>query len=151
MNITLYRNHSDSKTLNKVIDSNTVVYDVQLFEPTDILNPVLTMNAFTGDPSVEGSFSIQDYNYLYIPLFHRYYFFKVRLENHKAVLTCTVDPLMSHKNEIAQINTMISRNEYTFNPNIPDERLPINPRKFITSKNVGSPLGDKCYLLLVKG
>lgn len=150
MNITLYRNHSDNKTMDKNISDPSVAYDVEIFQPLDVLNPILKINAFK--KTIEGTYPVEDYNYVYIPMFERYYYCKVTLEKHMAILTCTVDPLMSHKASIKKISTMVSRNEFTYNAYLPDERLPINPRKFITSKQIYTPHGNlSSYLLLVKG
>lgn len=147
MGITLYQNISDSKVLNKDIEGVgrpiSEIESVQIFQPTNVLQPTFEIEAFKG---------VEKYNYLYFDMFNRYYYCTVTLENHKAILSCTVDPLMSHKAGITKISTMVSRNEFTYNPHLPDERLPLNPRKFITSREIASPLGnEKSYLLLVKG
>lgn len=70
--------------------------------------------------------SVPTYNYCYIPLFHRYYF----ITNIESTLnglwhiSMRVDPLMSYKSEILSQTALISRNQYSYNPLIRDDRLP---------------------------
>lgn len=129
MDITLYKNISDSKVLDKDIEADNrlskTISDVQLFEPVDVLHPTFVIDAFEG---------VENFNYVYFEHFSRYYFCSITLENHKAILKCDVDPLMSHKNGIRNLNAMVVRNENEYNLDLPDELLPLKEQTIVYSR-----------------
>ena len=65
-------------------------------------------------------------NYVYIPDFNRHYFVNdiTIVRNNLYRLSLHVDVLMSYKNEISNVNALVSRNEFDYDPDIYDRELP---------------------------
>lgn len=103
------------KTLPRATTLNCEIYDT-----TDILNPVLFI-----DNSAGGAENI---NYCYISDFGRYYYVTVVVDKHRAYLNCHVDPLMSWKEDIKKINAHIIRQEGTNFSLIPDNMVTALPK-----------------------
>lgn len=107
MQITLYKNNSDNKALNKNI-TNAKNINCEIKDTNSILNPTIFINKFAGFAA---------YNYCYIADFGRYYYItgvSVDLGN-KIILNLKVDVLMTYKNQILNSNALILRQ--TNNPN----------------------------------
>ena len=126
MKLTLHTNNYDNKTISKEFDTGYDITDVKIFQPCNILTPTFIVDAFSG---------IENYNYCYFDKFDRYYFMTVTLENHKAYLSCTVDPLRSWKDSILNKNFMIARNEFEYNLMLPDPQLPLKSKPVVWSRN----------------
>ena len=104
MNITLYKNLSDDKVINKTKTEARQLTGT-LYEPTDVLNPKIDITMFNG---------VFEYNYLYIPVFGRYYFITdiTVVDGRKIQLTCHVDALESWWNKgLSNVECHITRQQ----------------------------------------
>lgn len=103
------------KTLPRATTLNCEIYDA-----TDILNPVLFIDNSSG--------GAENINYCYISDFGRYYYVTVVVDKHRAYLNCHVDPLMSWKEDIENIRAHIIRQEGTNFSLIPDSMVTALPK-----------------------
>ena len=99
----LYKNTSDNRVISKNI---TLIKEVsiELKSNVDFISPTIFLQTFDG---------CEDVNYLYIEEFKRYYF--VNNINHltggRISLNCSVDVLMSNKNDILALSCIIDKQE----------------------------------------
>ena len=99
----LYRNTSDNRVISKNI---TLIKEVsiELKSNVDFISPTIFLQTFNG---------CEDANYLYIEEFKRYYF--VNNINHltggRISLSCSVDVLMSNKDNILSLSCIIDKQE----------------------------------------
>ena len=70
-------------------------------------------------------------NYMYIPLFNRYYFITdiSSVANHLWRITSNVDVLMSYKNQILETNAFVARNQNEFNKDIIDNECVLTDKE----------------------
>ena len=104
MIIDLYRNHSEKNHLTKNL-SNELSLNGTLKQETSIINPEIIIEI--NNPST--------YNYMYIPLFHRYYYITdiESIRNNLWRIKGTVDVLMSFANQISNCYVLISDTQNT--------------------------------------
>lgn len=79
-------------------------------------------------------------NYCYIEEFGRYYFIsdiKLGMGNILEI-SCNVDVLMSYADDIANISTIIDRQEYVYSPYFVDQQLLTRCDRTVVKKNIGS-------------
>ena len=100
--VDFYYNHSDADHLNKNITNKRRIFG-ELRNETSIISPVLRIQW-------NGAFN---YNYCYIPIWNRYYYIKDPLSyrNNIIELSLEVDPLMSFKEDIRNLNAVINKQE----------------------------------------
>ena len=104
MDIKLYKNHSEKNKINKSL-TGEVEYSGTLRDETSVINPVVMIHAT----------NISLFNYAYIPEFHRYYYIRdiVSVRNGLWRVSMSVDVLMSFKNDILDLNVILSDTEST--------------------------------------
>lgn len=104
MNIDLYVNHSEKNHLTKTL-TNEFSLTGTLKQETSIINPEIIIEV--NNPST--------YNYMYIPLFHRYYYITdiESIRNNLWRIRGAVDVLMSFNTQILNCNVLISDAENT--------------------------------------
>lgn len=70
-------------------------------------------------------------NYMYIPLFNRYYFISdiSSVANHLWRITSNVDVLMSYKDQILETNAFVARNQNEFNKDIIDNECVLTDKE----------------------
>lgn len=114
MNATLYKIASEPLKLNKIFNSALDV-SILLKEDTSILSPQIELAYFD---------TFAGYNYLYIPTFNRYYFTgePIITLGSRIIYNCTVDPLMSWKESINNLDIIIDRSS-SGSPLIPDGNI----------------------------
>ena len=99
----LYKNTSDNRVISKNISLIKEV-SIELKSNVDFISPTIFLQTFDG---------CEDVNYLYIEEFKRYYF--VNNINHitggRISLNCSVDVLMSNKNDILALSCIIDKQE----------------------------------------
>ena len=149
MTITFYSNASSRETVNKNISEIKTVTGT-FKNDVDMLNPELQINYDT---------NLLSANYCYIDVFNRYYFCEISVGVGGVILvSCSVDVLMSHKNQFLQTSQKVVRNQYTtdkylqgdyptlVNPII--ECVPFNSDLFTSNTFTEN---TKCFLLTVSG
>ena len=102
MTITPYVNSSDPKVVNKTL---TQIYvtppDVTFKDDVNMMAPVLIM-AYDA--------SLLTCNYVYIPLFNRYYYVtRIITSQQRLIMECKIDVLQSHSSEIDGFYALVAR------------------------------------------
>ena len=107
MKITLYKTPSSPNKIEKTLKGEIVYDNIMLKEDTDVKNPVIIISG------IHKADSISDYNYAYIPQFHRYYWIDNISFNKGGLieLYMRVDVLMSYKESILNSKQLIDRVE----------------------------------------
>lgn len=104
-----YLNTSADKAVPKQLNSVGAEIDITLKDSTDILHPVITISP----PNVS---QFMDYNYLYIPDLHRYYFVRGhRLCQQYIEMTLDVDPLESWWAQLKGQSVIYARQSKNYN------------------------------------
>lgn len=100
MDITLYQTVSERERINKVL-GNYIAMTGTLRGESSVINPSFLIEY--SNPS--------DYNYCYIPSFGRYYFITniTSVRNNIWRIDCSVDVLMSFRNEILNLEVIVSQ------------------------------------------
>lgn len=110
---------------------------VELKEECNFINPVLKLKGLTsGTTFVPGM-----YNYIYIPLWQRYYFVRDwRYINGLWEVELDMDVLASHKTSIGSTSAYIIRSASQYNGNIIDNFYPASSVKSISKQSVASEI-----------
>lgn len=106
MFINLYNNTSPPNYVNKSI-TEVISLEGTLREPTSIIDPVVIVERNTP----------MGFNYVHIPAFNRYYFVTgISSESNNLVaIAMHVDVLMTYREQIANMNAIIKRQENQYN------------------------------------
>ena len=140
MQITLYKNASENIVVNKTLNEITTMHGT-LREGTSILEPSILIEISNeenyaliddvidndGDEIVFNDVAdILKCNYAYIHEFNRYYYINdIIVTNNKLYrINMSVDVLMSFKDTYLKLDALISRNEFTYNAKLEDDRMP---------------------------
>lgn len=138
MHITLFKNESDNRVLNKTIKDSRVISGV-LKDECSIVNPVFKISGIY--PSY-----LNGYNYLLYGELNRFYYIDniVYLNGGLIELHCTIDVLMSYKDKITELVALVERQESWYSPYLVDKGISINQGTLIKAINVGR-VGDEEY------
>lgn len=149
MTITLYKNFSDKRNLNKNL---TEIKTVSATAKGDIniISPVLIIQYFS-----------TDFNYCYIPEINRFYYVNslTLLTGQRLQINLSVDVLMSYKEEIKNLTVNVLRYENIEPTYLTDSRIPLYsdtvqkviefPENIFNLENPGE--NSKNFLLTVAG
>lgn len=116
MEVILYNNVSDEIVVNKTIEQIEILTNVTLENDCSLINPILILKIKTTFP-----------NYVYIQKFNRYYYVKnyTILDNGRYRLECSVDVLMSFKDEFLNTTQNVIRQENMYNLYLKDDEMQI--------------------------
>ena len=152
MNITLYKNSSDKKVLNKSITQVAALTGCRIFGECSIVDPVFIL-AYSADNLTA--------NYCYVPEYNRYYYIKSIdiLDGRRIRLNCHVDVLMSNAAAIKAITCTVARQSGVFNQYLDDAKFQtLNYQKIVTRNVSGTPFvpsgltaQSSCFVLTVAG
>ena len=143
MDIKIYNNTSEKVKVGKTLIN---VRDIsgELKEACDIINPVIIIS---GE-------NLSSYNYLYIPVFNRYYFItdiKV-IRNNLWEISCHCDVLETYKNEIKIQKAIVARQENKYNLYLNDPEWKVYTNKQVLTREFPSGFLDSGnYFLTVIG
>lgn len=143
MDIMIYNNTSEKVKVGKTL---TNVRDIsgELKEACDIINPVIIIS---GE-------NLSSYNYLYIPIFNRYYFItdiKV-IRNNLWEISCHCDVLETYKDEIKSQKAIVARQENEYNLYLNDPEWKVYTNKQVLTRTFPSGFLDSGnYFLTVIG
>ena len=120
MSIFLYQNKSPENQVTKSL-INGIELKGTLRENCNIINPILTIQ--------NDDMSILNYNYIYIPLFKRYYYINniSTIVNKLYQIECKIDVLMSFKNDIKNLECVVVRQankQLAIQTFTPDDKIP---------------------------
>ena len=149
MTITLYKNLSDKRNLNKNLTEIKTVSAIAKGD-INIISPTLIIQYFS-----------TDFNYCYISELNRYYYVNslTLLNGQRIQLDLSVDVLMSYKEEIKNLTVNVLRYENTTPTFLTDSRIPLYsdtvqkviefPENIFNLENPGE--NSKNFLLTVAG
>lgn len=129
--ITLYQNSAEVNRVDKG----------QFLTPVGSLLGALRDECSMLTPSiVYQSPDVPTFNYVYIPIFNRYYFVTSLSSVSKNVwrMELNCDVLMSYKNEILLLQGVVGRQEIDFNPMLVDSELPTQDNPEVEIVNIPS-------------
>ena len=141
--ISLYKNKSDLKVMNKQL---TKVKDIEKYElfDIDVVTPTFIL---TYEPS------IIDSNYLYYDKNKRYYYINEisRIDGGEVIIKCSVDVLMSFKTDILNCKATIDRNENERNGYLNDSSYKAYSYSQIVAKKFPNGMYDDSIILMTIG
>lgn len=120
MQLTYYNNRSDKRKLSKditqiALQDHPNPVTISILDETSIVNPTFKM--------VDKDLYLTA-NYCYVDTLRRYYFINdIKLANGFAYLSCSVDVLMSYKEQLKATPAVIKRQESSYNTYIVDDKL----------------------------
>lgn len=114
MIITIGQTADDKRVLNKSFSGTDI--EVTLKQPCSVLNPTFVLKYNSNYITC---------NYLYAPDLSRYYFIdNITLQTgNRCEISCSVDVLMSYRQQIANINCVISRQQRSGLSLVPDSNI----------------------------
>ena len=146
MYITLYRNSSDNRTLQKSLTQVSTPLSCDIYGSESIITPRFILE-YVG---VEA-------NYCYVAELNRYYYIRdiVLAPGGQRILMCEVDVLMSNIDEILNLNCLVLRqeNETLCNKYLVDNRMIANVNKEEVVESFGETVitnPSTCFLLTIK-
>ena len=141
MTITFYQSTAAPNEVDKSgkLTSVAAYTDAKPNIALDIMNPTIVVEETTQN--------IMDANYCYITELDRYYHItgKAGPVNGMAIISCTVDPLMSFKDKILALKGIASRNKENYDMYLKDERIPVAARKTISIRKFTGSGGQSGY------
>lgn len=141
MKAIFYKSTEPPNKLNKTLVDG-VEAEVNLLDEGSILNLSMELNV------TEIDFS--EYNYLYIPIFDRYYFIDNRYYHYNGIIRidCNEDFLNSHKADILKCNGIVNgvdSNKYV------DEGFSHEVRETVYKQEIPLKMGNKKIVLICSG
>ena len=119
-----YKFSKKANSTNRPIGTGNSVY-VSLKESASVVNPVLIIQ----------SLNYPDYNYLYLPIFDRYYFIEdIIYDTGVWVVTCRVDVLATWKDDINDTRAYVIFSDSAANEDIIDNRITVGAGVQYSSK-----------------
>lgn len=142
MYINTYINSSDNQKLNKDLTDVELNVSVLLKDDTEFIEPILILS-----PTVD-----QDFNYVYISEFNRYYYVTARtFSQQKYYVKCMVDVLMSNNSDIEDLVVIADRSSSTYNLYQADNEIPTSVKPLIFGQNFSGSFSGETYILAVTG
>ena len=146
MTITFYNNESDEILVDKKITSISSISNAKIINETDIVNPSIIVSRNFYDSIILKA------NYLYIDKLDRYYYINnISFDDSMIVIDCTVDVLMSYKNEIRNITCTVTRNENFKNGYLNDDNYNIQAYKQVVCKMFPNGINNDSIILMTAG
>lgn len=144
-----YNVSDDKRKINKDLSNQVIRPDVTLKDGTDLMHPTFLLN-YTSIPKI---------NYIYDAQHLRYYFVDdIRIVRQGLVeIICSVDVLMTYKNEILSSNAFCLRCGQNLNPFLVDTEIPVQAQKsktiakISTSESIHNYTKKMYYILLTAG
>ena len=144
MTITAYNNHSDSREINKVLTDEMTISNCILKDDTEIVNPTLIFAGGTKLPDT--------INYIYIPVFNRYYFVTNKTtENQRILINLHTDVLESRKATLLNNYAILDRSANHFNTYQVDGDIPMLNYSEITKTRFPIGFSSESLILTVAG
>ena len=143
MNVTLYKNTSEKAKVGKTLASASA-HTGTLREGCEVVNPTII---------VEGV-NLSDFNYMYIPEFHRYYFITGITSVKKGLwqIDGHCDVLESYKEQIKALKAVVERQENEYNLYLNDPEWKVYTNKQVLTRQFPSGFLDSGnYFLTVVG
>lgn len=145
---TLYVNSSDERYVNKSL-SNIGEYTIVFKSDENSIRPTLKIS----DSNIP-----ETANYVYLSELNRYFYIRNKRYSKQCIyLECELDPLMSFRSQLANMEAIISRNERLYNLYLSDEKMEMLNYPYYQTLNMkcveGTPfrMGTNQILLALVG
>lgn len=146
MTITFYNNASDRKLLDKNITAVKGISNAKIINETDILNPTILISRGFYDQYILKA------NYIYIDSLKRYYYIKnISFVESMVQISCSVDVLMSYKNDIRNLTCTVTRNQNLKNGYLNDDNYNIQAYKQVVCKMYPNAINNDSIILMTAG
>lgn len=146
ISIQLYVNNSEDYALNKSLSGQQNFTNCIIKENCSVIDPTIVITT---------NIDLTQYNYMYIPDFHRYYFIKQIsiFPNGMYHILAHVDVLYTYRHSILGCNAIVSRNESKYNRYLDDPEFKIlNSSDVVTKQfSAGSFTKSLDYILVTAG
>ena len=149
----LYRCPSDERMVSKTLNDKFTFNHITFKNDTSIMNPVFIVGAIKDNTEPMDTVGWwRKFNYCYCPNLERYYFITDITFTRQGLveLNCSVDPLMSFKEDILASTQLITRQENKIQKYIPDQSLPIHSQVKTQITQFGSDIGGDTQTLLLE-
>ena len=149
----LYRCPSDERMVSKTLNDKFEFKNITFKNDTSIMNPVFIVGAIKDNTEPMDTVGWwRKFNYCYCPNLERYYFITDITFTRQGLveLNCSVDPLMSFKEDILASTQLITRQENKIQKYIPDQSLPIHSQVKTQITQFGSDIGGDTQTLLLE-
>ena len=149
----LYRCPSDERMVSKTLNDKFTFNHIKFKNDTSIMNPVFIVGAIKGNTEPMDTVGWwRKFNYCYCPNLERYYFITDITFTRQGLveLNCSVDPLMSFKEDILASTQLITRQENKIQKYIPDQSLPIHSQVKTQITQFGTDIGGDTQTLLLE-
>lgn len=144
MNVTLYKNTSEKNKVGKTLTSASGHVGT-LREGCEVVNPSII---------IEGN-NLSDFNYMYIPEFHRYYFITGITSVKKGLwqIDGHCDVLESYKTQIKAQKAVVERQQEKYNLYLNDPEWKVYTNKQVLTRTFPNGFSDSgnYYLTVVGG
>ena len=146
MTITFYNNESDTIVVSKKITQISSISNAKIINETDIVNPSIIVSRKFYDSLILKA------NYLYIDKLERYYYINnISFAESMIEIDCTVDVLMSYKNQIRNLTCTVTRNENLKNGYLNDDNYNIQAYKQVVCKMFPNGINNDSIILMTAG
>lgn len=149
----LYRCPSDERMVSKTLNDKFTFNHITFKNDTSIMNPIFIVGAIKGNTEPMDTVGWwRKFNYCYCPNLERYYFITDITFTRQGLveLNCSVDPLMSFKEDILASTQLITRQENKIQKYIPDQSLPIHSQVKTQITQFGNDIGGDTQTLLLE-
>ena len=128
----LYVNSSDERYINKSL-SNIGEYTIVFKSDENSIRPTLKIS----DSNIP-----ETANYVYLSELNRYFYIRNKRYSKQCIyLECELDPLMSFRSQLANMEAIISRNERLYNLYLSDEKMEMLNYPYYQTLNMRCVLG----------
>ena len=149
----LYRCPSDERMVSKTLNDKFEFKHITFKNDTSIINPVFIVGAIKDNTEPMDTVGWwRKFNYCYCPNLERYYFITDITFTRQGLveLNCSVDPLMSFKDDILNSTQLVTRQENKQQRYIPDPSLPIHSQVKTEIRQFGENVGGVTMTLLLQ-
>lgn len=149
----LYSCPSDERMVSKKLNDKFTFNHITFKNDTSIINPVFIVGSIKGNTEPMDTVGWwRKFNYCYCPNLERYYFITDIIFTRQGLveLNCSVDPLMSFKEDILASTQLITRQENKIQKYIPDQSLPIHSQVKTQITQFGNDIGGDTQTLLLE-
>lgn len=143
MTVTFYSNTAD----NRVVDKTSALTTLATLN-----NVSFKMDENRGEPQLELAYNatIAGANYCYISeLGYYYHLSEPILSTQRMLFNCNTDLLMTYKNEILNLECIVSRQEQEYNAYLNDDRFPVLNKQQVNTIAFPSGFSNSEEMLLI--
>lgn len=152
MDFTLMQYSGERNELYKTFSQTTVQLSGTLKNPSEVVNPVITVDSLTGQ---EGAFDPVMFNYAYIPEFRRYYWITDMrsIRSNLWEISLHSDVLMSFQSQVEDLAAYGMRTAKTSlqTAAIIDPQAPYAADDFVTRYDINTFTESPTYVLVTAG